>query len=121
MKNIGLSIIKNSLTQKVNLHEHKRKNSYELDRKYSNASDNHNETCTCNIKKLDISSCSFNDSEIRGLISQTHAISLREINLRYNSHMTANGWQIINQGIKPSAHLIQSLNVLDCALDDDKA
>lgn len=123
MKNTGLSIIKNSLTQSTNIshNENRRKYSFELDRKHSIDSNNTNETITCNIKKLDISSCSFNDSEIRGLISKTHALSLREINLRYNSHMTKNGWQTINQGIKASANLIQSLNVLDCALDDEKA
>lgn len=47
--------------------------------------------------------------------------NLREINLRFNSHMTKHGWLVINQGIKASSDHIQALNVLDCALDDDKA
>lgn len=125
MKNTGLSIIKNSLTQIVNVVNIKpksRKNSYELERKISNESnDNSTEVCTSKIKKLDISSCSFNDSEIRSLISKTHAYNLREINLQHNSHMSKNGWIIINQGIRASDSLIQSLNVLDCDLNDDKA
>lgn len=35
--------------------------------------------------------------------------------------MSKNGWLVINEGIKASSEHIESLNVLDCALDDAKA
>jgi len=121
MKNTGLSLIKNSFTNILSNESLKRTSSHE-NRKYSTDSNgDKNELFTCNIKKLDISSCSFNDSEITGLISKTHVYNLQFINLRFNSHMTKNGWHVINQGIKASSDHIQSLNVLDCALDDAKA